>query len=155
MWGDARQRIQSVASWLGLPVSLPNELFDMPSSPTNWLQVTFSSDTAERIEMGANVWAEDGTIWLGLLIPVGSGIDDALAQLKEFSNAFRIQDTSVEGLFYRGHTVDASAPDDGVYARCTMAVRYWFTDIMIGGPQVPAGAALGGQSAVTSDAVAA
>lgn len=133
VWGDAKPRIQAVADAQGLAVAYPNEGFSVPER-TIWLNVEFSSAADAPIEIGAQTWQEDGAIWLHIMLPNLTGIDDGLAVKDALSVAFRTAAPTLAGLVYRGNsgspgqTLDPldQGTDDGMFMRLTMSVRYIF-----------------------------
>jgi hypothetical protein len=135
VWDDARARIATVAADLGLPVAWPNEDGQTwVAPPVPWLEIEASSAASAPIEIGGGIWREDGTIWLHLMLPLGTGIRDGLVQRKAFSAAFRSDGGALPGapvgLFYRDHTFDPLGADDGVYRRLSLLIHYDYQDIV-------------------------
>lgn len=131
VWADAQPRIATAAAGLGITVAWPNETFTPPQTPAIWLDVEGSANTADPIELTGGVWQEDGSIWLHVMVPVGTGIVSGLTARKALSNAFRSVSDAAVGLVYRdGMSFDplAAADDDGVYRRLTVAISYIFQD---------------------------
>lgn len=133
VWADCLPRILAAAATIGISVELPNEdAGPRPVPPAPWLDIEAAAETADPIELGAQIWEEHGSIFLHLMIPVGSGISDGLAMRKTFSTAFRAVSGAPLGLVYRnGQAFDPLGPgtDDGVYRRLTLIVRYIYQDI--------------------------
>ncbi len=129
VWKDAKAVIADTAAQLNIPVEWPNEMLARPSGTATWLAVEGAAESAESYELGNTVWDEHGTIWLHIMIPIGLGIDIALAQRKAFSVAFRVT-SPTPGLYYRAHAFDPLGPDDGMYRRLSLLVRYEWTDLV-------------------------
>lgn len=130
VWKDVKTLITQEAARQNLTVEWPNEMLSRNSTATaSWVAVEVAAESAEAYELGGAVWDERGTIWLHIMIPMGEGIDTALAQRKAFSVAFRLAQP-IEGLYYRDHAFDPLGQEDGVYRRLSLMVRYEFTDIV-------------------------
>jgi hypothetical protein len=133
VWADALPRIQATATGLGILVALPNEDFTgRPNPPAPWLDIEAAAESAQTLEMGGRIWEEEGSLFLHLMIPVGTGITAGLTMRKAFSVAFRAVSDAINGLYYRGgQAFDPLGPgsDDGVYRRLSLIVRYSFQDI--------------------------
>jgi hypothetical protein len=132
VWDDVLPRILAAAASLGLLVVLPNEdSGERPSPPVPWLDLEVSANSSETIELGGRIWNEEGTIWLHVMVPVGTGIATGLALRKGLANAFRGVTDSVVGLVYRNEmAMDPAGPatDDGVYRPLTLLIRYHWQD---------------------------
>jgi hypothetical protein len=132
VWDDVLPRILAAAASLGLLVVLPNEdAGERPNPPAPWLDLEISANSSETIELGGAIWNEEGTIWLHVMVPVGTGIATGLALRKGLANAFRGVTDSVVGLVYRNEmAMDPAGPatDDGVYRPLTLLIRYHFQD---------------------------
>jgi hypothetical protein len=131
VWTEVRPLIAATAATLGVMVAWPNEdAGPRPEPPAPWLAVDLVSNVSSRYELGANVWLEEGSIWIHLFIPNGTGVDWGLSARKAFSVAFRGAVPATAGLTYRDHSSDPLGPDDGVYKSLSLRVSYYFTDVL-------------------------
>lgn len=132
VWDDMLPRILAAAASLGLPVLMPNEdAGERPNPPAPWIDLEVSANSSETIELGGRIWNEEGTIWIHVMVPVGTGIATGLALRKGMANAFRVVPDPIMGLVYRNEmAMDPAGPatDDGVYRPLTLLVRYHFQD---------------------------
>lgn len=110
----------------------------VPEGPY-WLMETASS-TSDRAGAGEPVNLEDGTVWLHLMVPRGTGTLTALTSRKAMSDAFRAVMKEAEttrpawlpvGLYYHGHSFDPPDLDqDGNRVRFSLGIDYEFQDIL-------------------------
>lgn len=133
VWTDVRARLAAAARSAGLFVEWPNETgADRPSPPAPWVSVEVAAEATAPIEIGIGTWQENGSVWLSIMVPTGSGIETGLALRKGLSTAFRDPADVTTGLVYRdGQTFDPlerAGTDDGVYARLTLVIRYIYQD---------------------------
>lgn len=136
VWNDAKPIIAATAAAVTdnnggpLLVEWPNESFSVPDPPNAWLSIDIGGEAAEALELGGKYWEERGAIYLHLMLPMFNGVDKGLAWRKAFSVAFRAAVPSTQGLYYDSHSFDPLGPDDGVWRRLTLIVRYRFTDLL-------------------------
>src|SRR5690348_13637031 len=136
VWDDAIPRVLAAAATLGLHVEMPNEeVGERPRGsnfqPSPWLDIEVDAESAGSIEIGGAIWDEHGSIFLHVMIPIGTGMRDGLVMRKALSVAFRGITDATEGLIYRNdQSFDPLGPagDDGVYRRLTLIVRYHYQD---------------------------
>lgn len=134
VYDDAREKIETAAAALGIPVAWPNEAFDEPhpftedGTPTVWLAVEFEGDVSEPIEIGDGVWNEDGVIHLSFMVPKGTGIRAGLVARKEFGMVFRGQ--PVSPVLYRDMVLDPGGPGetDGQWRFLGLRISYSYQD---------------------------
>ena len=135
VWDDCIPRIQAVATQLGISFEMPNEPpGPRPTPDQTWLDIEVASQSSAAIELGDDVWMENGQIFLHLMVPIGTGWRDALVKAKAFQVAFRgINTTTPAGLVYRDN--QSSDPmankDDGMYRRLSVIVNYKFQDKLV------------------------
>jgi hypothetical protein len=134
VWQDVLPRVQTAAAAIGLVVSLPNEdAGPRAIPPAPWLDIEVAAESAGAMEMGGRLWLERGSIFLHVMIPVGTGVLPGLTLRKALSVAFRNVQNAPAGLIYsrEGQAFDPMGPgtDDGVYRRLTLIVRYDYQDI--------------------------
>ena len=88
VWRDAIPRIQAVAATLGIPVELPLEdAGPRPSPPGYWISISVAANSAGPMEIGYDAWIQDGQIFISLMCPVGSGMENGL---DETQNSLRL-----------------------------------------------------------------
>lgn len=130
VWQEVRALIRQAAAAIDVPVEFPNER--MPggaaSMPPFWFAIDIGADTSAKIELGADVWEEHGTIWLHLMMPVNAGVEVGLLYCRALSLAFRNAQPGLEGLYYRDHSVQPLGPEEGVSRRLSLLVRYSYTN---------------------------
>ena len=136
VWVDVRQRIAAVAGSMGLRVTWPNEDAAPPvgvaePQPKPFLDIEVSGQLVEPVEIPSLIWQEQGTVFLHLMCPVGTGIDPWLAVRKQFALAFRQVIGAPEGLHYWDMSFDpfGASTDDGVFRALTLIVRYYYQDL--------------------------
>lgn len=139
VFDDCMPRIQAVATQLGITLEMPNEIAGpRPSPPQPWVDVEVAAQSAGPMQIGYDAWNEEGQIFIHVMVPIGTGMRDALVQRKAFSTAFRgINVTTPDGLSYSDdQSMDPLGPggDDGVYRRLTLIVRYLWQDRLTAPP---------------------
>lgn len=131
VWSDVKPRLQAIATQHGVRVEWPNEaLTGTDNIVATWVSIETGAESAGRIELGRDVWEEFGAVFIHVMVPAGSGIEDALALRKAFSVAFRGITPNTIGLNYRDQSFDPLGPSYGVYRHLSLTVRYEFTDIL-------------------------
>lgn len=78
-----------VAANLGRPIWYPNDSFTPPKPAAPWLRLSVTSDILTPIELGAEIWQENGTAYVEVVVPAYSGSAVARALAKTIANAFR------------------------------------------------------------------
>lgn len=130
VWSDAWTRATAAAQADGTRVlDQAAQNPDVPAGPY-WVMETASS-TSDRAGAGEPVNVEDGTVWLHLMVPKGTGSLPALTSRKAMSNAFRAATNLPPGLSYREHSFD---PPDlnqaGNRIRFSLGIDYQYQDIL-------------------------
>lgn len=127
VWSDAKARIAAYAASKPITVAWPNEAFDPPEPPAEWVAVETYGDTADAIELGRDAaWIEEGSIDMHVMVPRGRGIDTALQIRKEISDLFRgIEPAAVT---YGGASLHRLGPEqeDSLYRPLTLRVFYTY-----------------------------
>lgn len=136
VFDDCIPRIKAVGEALGIGVREPNGDFTpQPSPPATWIDIEFATNSAGPIQIGYDAWEEKGQIFIHLMVPVGTGMRDALVQCKALQVAFRgINMTTAEGLSYSDDQSTVSGGDDGTYRPLTLIVIYQFQDRLTAPP---------------------
>lgn len=126
-FNDVKAKLE--AANLGYPIAWPNEKFDRPQAPSTWLHVEITSSVLVPIELGADVWQEEGTAYITVLVPKGSGSDTARTIAKTIANLFR--GLGPEDVVYLGAAIGngSIAGADGVYWPLTVAVDWRYQDL--------------------------
>ncbi|MFC0410942.1 phage tail terminator-like protein [Roseomonas elaeocarpi] len=131
VWADAQVLIRDTAATQGLPVAWPNEVFDdLPEPPAPFVAVEIRGDGAEPYELGGGVWREDGSLYLHVMVPTGSGITAGLQLRKAFADGFR--GLPPRTVIYDSFSFDPGSDDEeGNWHRLTLRVAYHYQDIGI------------------------
>lgn len=125
-FNDARSLI--IAANLGVPIAWPNEVFDKPEPVAPWIHVEMTSDVMAPIELSGGVWQEEGTLYIDVFVPTGTGTDAARTLAKNASNIFR----AVSGpVVYLGGSIGngSVSENDGMWWLITVTVRWRYQDI--------------------------
>lgn len=77
------------AASLGYPMSVPNTTFVRPEPPAPWFRVDSVSHSLAPIELGGGGWQEEGTLYIDVFVPLGSGYSTARTLAKAITNVFR------------------------------------------------------------------
>lgn len=88
-FADASAKIN--AANLGVAIAWPNITFKKPNPPALWLDVESTSHVIAPVELGGGVWQEEGTLYLSVFAPAGTGSTAARTLAKTVSNIFRGQ----------------------------------------------------------------
>lgn len=133
VWAEAQAIVQAAADALGLLVSWPNAEIEEPEALPDgtlppFLAVEIEADGAEPIELGGATWDEQGTLWLHLLIPTGSGITEGGQIRKALADAFRGRPGGA--LLWSRYRFPPGGQDEnsGNWYRLSLGVEYSFTD---------------------------
>lgn len=130
VWADARARLEAAAPGLGVAFAWPNEEFTLPADPSAlWVAVEIAGDLAELVELGGGAWAETGSLYLHVMVPVGSGLTDGLMLRKRLALLFRGVAEPGGPAWYDARMDLAGPPDDsGLYRPLSLAIAYRFQD---------------------------
>jgi hypothetical protein len=125
-FNDAKARIQ--AANLGVPVSWPNTVFRKPSPPGPWLSVDITSHVLAPIELSGGMWQEEGTLYVDVFVPNGTGSDAARTLAKNVSNLFRGQYSGP--IIYNGGSIGNGTitEQDGMWWVITVTVAWRYQD---------------------------
>lgn len=91
---DARTLLNAAA--LGVTIHWPNDFtftepapLDASDNAVLWLAVDCTGQALDPVDIGANVWQEEGTLYVNVMAPAGTGSDDARTLAKNVANVFR------------------------------------------------------------------
>ena len=123
---DARTKI--LAANLGVPIAWPNVTFNKPITPGPWLAVECTSHTIDPIELSGGVWSEEGTVYVDVFVPTGTGTDAARTLAKSISNIFRGIYTGP--VIYNGGSIGngSISENDGMWWVITVTVQWRYQD---------------------------
>lgn len=123
---DARTKI--IAANLGVPIAWPNTTFKKPNPVALWLHVDSTSHTLDPVELSGGVWQEEGTLYVDVFAPTGTGTDAARALAKSVSNIFRGQYGGP--VIYLGGSIGngSVAETDGMWWVITVTVQWRYQD---------------------------
>ena len=124
---DVVEKLQGAE--FGYPIWLPNEPFTAPKPPRPWLRVSITSDVLQPIELGADVWQEEGTAYVEVVVPAFTGTRIARALAKNIANLFRGLDPAP--VVYLGTSIGDGVvqPVDGLWWGLTVAIDWRYQDI--------------------------
>jgi hypothetical protein len=112
---------------LGYPIALPNAVFVKPQPPAPWLRVEVMSHMLAPIDIGANVWQEDGTTFIDIIVPANSGTTLARTIAKNAANAFR--NLGPRPVVYTAGSLTAGvAGPDGMWWTLTFSMDWTYQD---------------------------
>ena len=125
-FADAESRI--LAANLGVPVAWPNTTFTKPNPPAPWLSVDITSHILGPVELAGGVWQEEGTLFVDVFVPVGTGSAGARTLAKAVSNIFRGLDAGP--VVYLGGSIGngSVAEPDGMWWLITVTVQWRYQD---------------------------
>jgi hypothetical protein len=125
---DALAKLQ--AANLGYTIALPNEQFDVPEPPAPWLSVSATSTMLAPADLGANVWQEEGTFYIDVMVPSGSGTSTARTLAKDVANVFR--GLGPENVVYLSTAIGSGSvgTDDGLWFCITVSVDWRYQDVL-------------------------
>lgn len=128
---DARTLLTAANLIDGSLIEWPNEPFQEPSSdPARmWLSVECVGRVLDPIEVGGEVWQEEGTLYVHVLAPAGAGSDAARTLAKNVCNVFR--GLPARNVVYRGASIGHGVPTDrqGAWWMLTVAIDWIYQDI--------------------------
>ena len=121
------------ANWSATAIVTPNSTMTAPADGAGFIEISYPIAVEEQMSVGApgnNVWREEGTVRVEVLIPSGSGLQTLTAQADTLRAALRGKVLAPS----TGHlrTEEASplipmgASDDGNYAVHSFQVRYLY-----------------------------
>lgn len=128
VWQDAKARIQAITSQHSLSVEWPNE--GRPDGAGLYVRAEIHSSGAAQMDLDNTVWLEEGTVAVDLMVPSGTGFDQANAIRHEIGRAFR-RGIPPEGLVYleQGALPGEQGDDAGNWYRLTLSVSWSFQDL--------------------------
>ena len=114
---------------MGSPFGLPNGPFTVPKPPRQWLRISTPSDFLPPIKRGADVWQEEGTAYVEVVVPAFTGTRIARALAKNIANLFRGLDPAP--VVYLGTSIGDGVvqPVDGLWWGLTVAIDWRYQDI--------------------------
>ena len=126
---DAVAKLQAAA--LGYPIALPNEPFETPDNPVGpWLSVSATSTMLAPADLGADVWQEEGTFYVDVMTPTGSGTSTARELAKQVANVFR--GLGPENVVYLSATIGGGSvgTEDGLWFCITVSIDWRYQDVL-------------------------
>jgi hypothetical protein len=122
------------AEWTTTPIVYQNPRHNIPSGdPAAFLVVQVRGIFEDQASIGAetrlaNLWREEGELYLNVYVPSGSGDDTAAQHCETLMGLFKGQE--IGGIIFRGGTIgeDEDAPDiEGNYYSMTATI-FWYRD---------------------------
>lgn len=113
---------------LGYPIAWPNVTFKKPNPVAPWLAVECTSHTLDPVELSGGVWQEEGTLYVDVFVPAGTGTDTARTIAKNVSNIFRGQYGGP--VIYNGGSIGngSIAESDGMWWVITVTMQWRYQD---------------------------
>lgn len=125
-WADARTRIQNAA--FGIPIEWANEPFDVPAG-VMWMSVDAVGDSLLPIELGpTGTWSEEGSLFVTIMAPQGSGTYEQRVLAKSVANLFRGIPSGP--IIYRRASIGIGRQlqRDGMWWAMTVQIEWSYTD---------------------------
>lgn len=128
------------AAALGYPIAWPNMTFKKPNPAGPFLQVECVSHNDSPIELSGGSWQEDGTLYVDVAVPTGTGTDLARTIAKNVFNVFRGQYGGP--VVYNGGSIGNGSivEADGMWWVLTVAIQWKWQDtsniVVAAGPAV-------------------
>lgn len=130
-YADARALLKAASLVPPANIAWQNEPFQEPSGDPAalWLAVECVGTVLDPIEMGGGAWQEEGTLYVHVMVPAGSGTDAARTLAKQVANTFR--GLGPRPVIYRGASIGNSAPSDpqGIWWGLTVTVDWIYQDV--------------------------
>lgn len=121
-----------VAAALGYPIWYPNATFRPPTPPSPWLRLSVTSDVLAPIELGANVWQENGTAYIEVIVPAYSGSTTARTIAKSVANVFRGIAPPYTVVYMDASIGDGLVqPVNGAWWGLTVSIDWKYQDIQV------------------------
>lgn len=112
-------------------IEWPNEPFQEPKGdpPSTWLSVEAQGHTLSPIEIGANVWQEEGTLFINVMTPAGRGTDAARQLAKSIANVYR--GLPARNVVYKSASIGAGmlVEERGIWWMITVSIDWKYQDI--------------------------
>src|SRR3954467_3373536 len=118
------------AANLGYPIAWPNTNFGAPEPPAPWLSVQAESRTLDPIEIPARSWSEEGTFYIDVSVPAGTGTDLARTIAKNVANIVR--GLGPRDVVYLGGAVSNGGvgEEDGLWWTMTVSIDFRYDDTL-------------------------
>lgn len=130
-YADARSLLEAANLVPAANVAWQNEPFQEPAGDPAppWLAVECVGHVLQPVELGGGVWQEEGTLYVHVMVPAGSGTDTARTLAKQVANVFR--GLGPRQVIYRGASIGNSAPTDpqGIWWGLTVTVEWVYQDV--------------------------
>lgn len=117
------------AEWTATPIAFENDGFKPPKQPGAFVLVEifgvmFDQETIGANEQVENLWREDGSLYLHVCVPRGTGSLQARTFSRQLADLFRGQDFA--GIRFRQISIGSAevGDEDGNYYRMTVTVDW-------------------------------
>jgi hypothetical protein len=130
-WTDFRDKIQAANVIAADRIAYPNVPFQNPEPPGTFIVLEHTGNVLEPIELGPTaVWQEEGQGYVHILVPTGTGTDDARVLAKNVANVFR--GLPAADIQYLGASIGSgqAADPDGMWWRITVTIDWRYQDIL-------------------------
>ena len=123
------------ANWTATPLAWENEAFEAPrdalGNPLPWVMVEASGNLCAQASIGAgsaaaNLWREEGLVWLHVFVPTGTGSALARQHARALVDLFRGLTLAAGTIRYRDASIGRGEPgsDDGKWWRISAGVEW-------------------------------
>ena len=115
------------ANWLTTPLVFENERFPPPASKTPFVHVEMACNLWDQKTIGSGDpakerWDEEGTIWLHVMVPTGSGSTQARQWARQLLTLFKGRTLATNLTFRRASISDGQ--ERGGYWSITATVEF-------------------------------
>lgn len=116
-------------NWTTTPIRFENETFVPDGTAFVAEEITgklYAQESIGAITQAANRWDEEGTLWLHVLVPMGTGGSTARAYAKQLADLFRGLVLLSNSLEFREAFIGRGQPghEDGAYYRVSVYINW-------------------------------
>lgn len=126
-YSDARTLLLTANLLPATRVHFANEPFTEPNPPDLWLSVDAYSPDLNMLDIGANMYREQGIIRILCIAPAGSGTDGLRQLAKDVTTVFR--GLGPRNPYYLNAAIGEGLPsDDGLWFSLPVTVEFRYED---------------------------
>lgn len=134
-WNDAKALLLAANIVDPALIQWPNDPWQNPEPPVPWLKVEAVGHMLEPVDIGADVWQEDGTLYVDVNVPSGSGDSDARVLAKQVANTYRGLGARGVSVSYTSASIGAGEvrPENGNWWTLTVSIDWRYQDSNVAG----------------------